>query len=89
MITHALPGIAIVLLALLCGYLYVSRVYAVARARSYHLAALEYIAEEGCDLPHEFAACFLAGNVEAIARKFPGFQPFLLRRVAELESEAA
>lgn len=49
--------------------------------------AMDFIAEEGCDMPHEFAACFVAGNHAAINRKFPDFKPFMEQRLAEWVQE--
>lgn len=41
-----------------------------------------FIAEEGCDMPHEFAACIFAGNKTAIAEKFPQFKQFAERYIS-------
>jgi hypothetical protein len=52
-----------------------------------HRCALDFIAEEGCEMPHEFAACFLAGNHDAIARRWPNFFTFREQWMAKPEEE--
>jgi hypothetical protein len=49
--------------------------------------AMDFIAEEGCEMPHEFAACFLSGNRRAIDEKFPNFEGFARQRRAEWGAE--
>jgi hypothetical protein len=49
--------------------------------------AMDFVAEEGCDMPHEFAACFVAGNHAAIDEKFPNFEGFARQRRAEWSVE--
>lgn len=86
MLIAALTALVFVL-ALLSAWLYVSRMATVDRASRLWRIAMDYIAEEECEMPHEFAACFIAGNRGAIARKFPGFKTFVERRLAEWNAE--
>ncbi|MDB5582795.1 MAG: hypothetical protein JWR80_7971 [Bradyrhizobium sp.] len=51
--------------------------------------ALDFIAEDHADLPHEFAAIFIAGNRPAMERKFPGFAEFRAACIRERESVEA
>lgn len=78
---------AVFALALLCAWLVIRQRAAIDRGKAAWHIAMDYIAEEQCDMPHEFAACFIAGNRRAIARKFPGFASFLRQRLAEWEAE--
>ena len=48
--------------------------------------AMEFVAFEACEMPHEFAACFLAKNHGAIARKFPQWADFARERAEEWEA---
>jgi hypothetical protein len=82
----ALLTSSVFLLTLLSAWLYVRRLTAIDNACAEWRIAMDYIADEQCDMPHEFAACFIAGNVGAIARKFPTFQSFAKRRLEELET---
>ena len=57
---------------------------AVDAATSEHRIALDFIADEQCSMPHEFAACWLDGNHAAIERKFPEFRHFRTARLDEI-----
>lgn len=86
MLTALLFALVLVL-TLACAWQFVAGLAAGDRAALPWRIALDYIADEQCDLPHEFAACFIAGNREAIDRKFPGFHAWADRRRIELEAE--
>jgi hypothetical protein len=49
---------------------------AVADAVAEYRVALDFIAEEFAEMPHEFAAIFLAGNRVAMEQKFPDYFDF-------------
>lgn len=78
---------AVFALALLAAWLWARNLAAIDRAGIIWRIAMDFIAEEQCDMPHEFAACFVAGNHAAIQRKFPGFAAYVARRTAEPETD--
>lgn len=82
MLTAALTA-TIFLLVLALGILFIRQGAAIDAGNIPWRIAMDYIAEEGCDMPHEFAACFVAGNRRAIDAKFPGFEGFARQRRAE------
>lgn len=86
MVTTLLTS-AVFILALLCAWLFVSRAIAAEAASLPWRIAMHFIAEEQCAMPHEFAACLLAGNTRALAEKFPDWAAYRARSIAEWESE--
>jgi len=52
------------------------RLAAIAAAQEEYHVALNFIAEECCEMPHEFAAIFMAGNSIAMEKKFPGYSEY-------------
>ena len=70
--------------------LYLFHIYVQARLiaeKTHWRIAMEFIAFEACDMPHEFAACYLARNHDAIALKFPQYADFVRDRIEDWEAE--
>jgi hypothetical protein len=86
-VTAALTALVFVMF-MLSAWLWARQLAALDRAAIGWRVAMDFIAEEGCDMPHEFAACFVAGNREAMSAKFPAFAEYAARRTAELEEGA-
>lgn len=86
MLSAALTALVFVLVLAL-GILFIRQRAAIDAGNIPWRVAMDFIAEEGCDMPHEFAACFMSGNRRAIDQKFPEFQVFMKQRLAEWEAE--
>lgn len=86
MLTATLTA-ATILLIFAIAWLFIRQRAAIDAGNVPWRVAMDFIAEEECDMPHEFAACFVAGNRRAIDEKFPGFAPFLRQRLAEWDAE--
>jgi hypothetical protein len=73
-----------VMIAIAGVYEHFTCLRAIDRATSEYRIALEYIRDEECEMPHEFAACWLDGNRMALRRKFRTFARFRQTRVEEI-----
>jgi hypothetical protein len=51
--------------------------------------ALTFVRDEMTELPHEFAAVYLAGNRTAMDRKFPGFFEYRAICIADARRDRA
>lgn len=62
-------------------------------ANAEYRVALDFIAEEFAEMPHEFAAIFMAGNRIAMEEKFPDYFDFraasLSRHLGQPEGDDA
>lgn len=85
MLTAALTAIVLIL-ALALAILFVYHRASLLGTEAAWRIAMEFIAFEASDMPHEFAACFLAKNHDAIAQKFPQWADFAQERAQDWEA---
>lgn len=85
MITAALTA-ATFLLALALVVLHVYHRARRANADTAWRIAMEFIAFEASEMPHEFAACYLAKNHDALAQKFPQWAEFAEERAQDWDA---
>lgn len=60
---------------------------AIAAAVAEYRIAIDFIAEDFAEMPHEFAAIFLAGNRIAMEQKFPDYFDFRAASLLEALNE--
>lgn len=84
-----LTGFLILVIAILLAALVVLDVYHRTRRAGSDTAwriAMEFISFEGSEMPHEFAACYLAKNHDALAQKFPQWTEFAEERAQDWDA---
>jgi hypothetical protein len=85
-------NVILTLAVFLVGILAVSerfrRLSAIDNATREHRIAMGFVRDEECSAPHEFAACWLAGNRMAIESKFPEFAAYRAACLRDIDKDA-